>query len=404
MRINFNRILQKADKKLINAIIGGTLILLVIMGIGRFAYTPIFPLMQQELFFTIQQAGYLASINYLGYLLGALLASVISWKDRKTFFLRVSLILSILATMLMGLSEHFLLWLFLRFLAGLTSGLAFVLVSSIIMDLLASRQMPMLSGVFYSGVGIGIFLSGTLVPLLNLWAGWQGAWIGLGLLSTIFTLISWNKVVEEKNTVYQSIEIIPLKTDRTIPLFNLILAYTSQGLGYIITGTFLVAITMENAKGLADFPSLPWAVVGLAAAPSCIIWSMAAKRWGRTTSLIVAFLLQAIGIVLPIIFKNIFGTLLGGLLFGGTFMGIVTLVMSAARDMYPEESNRLIGALTFTYGLGQIFGPVIAGWLTTKTGNYNLALIFASTTLVFGAFTLAIGNKKEGRYPRPSVS
>src|ERR1700679_333376 len=56
----------------------GTLALASAMGIGRFSLTPIMPLMQQDLGLTLPQGGWLATGNYLGYLLGALICAALA--------------------------------------------------------------------------------------------------------------------------------------------------------------------------------------------------------------------------------------------------------------------------------------------------------------------------------------
>jgi MFS family permease len=119
-------------------LIGGILALIIAMGIGRFAYTPILPLMQNDVSISNAVAGYLASSNFAGYLFGAVAAGMIPWR-RRTFFFRASLIISILTTACMGLSHSYLFWFTLRFLSGLSSAFVFVLSSGIVLDKLTAR-------------------------------------------------------------------------------------------------------------------------------------------------------------------------------------------------------------------------------------------------------------------------
>ncbi|WML29049.1 YbfB/YjiJ family MFS transporter [Neobacillus sp. OS1-32] len=138
-------------------LIGGIFSLMIAMGIGRFAYTPILPLMQEALTFTDSVAGYLASSNYAGYFVGAILTGVLPLKKHKTFYLRVSLVASIITTCMMGLTQAYILMLIIRFISGVASAFIFVLASSIVLDKLASAGKTNWSGYFYSGVGFGIF-------------------------------------------------------------------------------------------------------------------------------------------------------------------------------------------------------------------------------------------------------
>jgi len=118
------------------SLLAGTFTLLIIMGLSRFAFTPIFPIMQQEIGFSDQFAGFLASINYVGYLLGTVFAGYWNWKGDRTSPLKLFLLINALSIVLMGVSDNYTLWYILRFTAGLTAGIVFVLISSITMKLL----------------------------------------------------------------------------------------------------------------------------------------------------------------------------------------------------------------------------------------------------------------------------
>ena len=86
------------------------------MGIGRFAFTPILPMMQDDAGLSIARGSWLASANYVGYFLGALWATV--HRVRSPLAIRAALLVIGLATLAMGLVEQFAAWLVLRMLAG----------------------------------------------------------------------------------------------------------------------------------------------------------------------------------------------------------------------------------------------------------------------------------------------
>lgn len=375
-------------------LIGGIFSLIIAMGIGRFAYTPILPLMQNDLSFSNAVAGFLATSNYAGYLVGAILAAIIPLKQHRTISLRASLLISILTTAFMGLLHSYGVWYIIRFLSGVASAFVFVLASSIVLDQLAAKNKSNWSGVFYGGVGLGIFLSGLLTPILNNFFHWKGVWIGFALISIILAAFVWiwlkdtphPHLVEQKmNKVNAAPQYAAAKW---LPL--LIIAYGLEGLGYIVTGTFIVSIS-ENVPSFNGDATLVWMVVGLAAVPSCILWSSLAKKWGFVKCLVLAMTFQALGIALPVISMSQISLVASALLFGATFMGITTLATTLARQMKAANSSQIIGYLTAVYAVGQMIGPTIAGVLSTITHDFNAALLGAAGVVLAGAILLLKG-------------
>jgi predicted MFS family arabinose efflux permease len=381
----------------IYAVIGGIAAFIIVMGIGRFAYTPILPHLQDAVRLTDEMAGYLASANYFGYLLGALMAGISQWKKGKTFNLRFYLVINILATIAMGLTDHYLLWFFFRFMSGLTSGLVFVLASSIVLDVLALTNHSTWSGIFYSGVGIGILISGLMVPVLDHYFSWRGSWLGLGAFSIFigvlpFLWLKENTSTEIKHSIITSTQIS--RNQGILPW--LIASYGCEGMGYSVSGTFLVAL-VQGIPSLSHIPSISWVFVGIAAIPSCMIWALVAKKYCNLTALQFAFFAQIVGVILPAVLINSYGALIGSILFGATFMGITTLVVSEGRKIAPNRSSKVIGYLTCVYGIGQMIGPSVAGILIAKSGNYHSSLFFAASVLVCGMLLLAVGQVKAAR-------
>lgn len=372
-------------------LIGGIFSLIIAMGIGRFAFTPILPLMQKDLSLSNTTAGYIASSNYAGYLLGAILAGAIPFKKYRTNLLRVSLIISILTTGLMGLTYSNLLWNVLRFLSGFASAFVLVLASGIVLDKLAAIRKTSWSGLFYGGVGLGIFLSSLMIPSLNHLFRWEGTWIGLAVVSGILAIFVWiwldesPNVVKKKNKQDMIVKVPPTKW-----LIWLIIAYGLEGLGYIVTGTFIVSIA-EKTSYFHNGATLVWMMVGLAAIPSCLIWSLLAKKWGYIKSLVLAMALQSLGIAMPVFWMSKTSFVISALLFGATFMGITTLATTVGREMNPSDSSRTIGILSAIYALGQLIGPTLAGVLSSFTHDFNAAFIGAACIVFFGAILLLSG-------------
>ena len=363
---------------------GGILLLVVAMGISRFAFTPLLPFMRVDEGLSFQEAGWLASSNYVGYFVGALGAGFIY--RRKKGFLLSNVLLNTVSIIGMGLTHSFALWIVLRFIAGVTSGFIFVLTSSIIMDYLAKHLLTRWSGYAFSGIGIGIAISGLCVPFIETRFLWEGTWIGLGLLSTTFillTLLLWRHIV------VQDSERVAKTADTNIWrgfMPWLIIAYGLEGLGYIITGTFLVDI-IYNIENLRGYASYSWVVVGIAAAPSAPFWMAMMSRFKPIHVMFVAYILQVFGIVLPVLSQTVWSVLLSAFLYGCTFVGIVTLATGYGRQLFPRQSGSVVSILTTFYAVGQIIGPIIASRLEGHFNTFKAPLLFASS-IVFCALLI----------------
>ncbi|MGM9944634.1 MAG: YbfB/YjiJ family MFS transporter [Lysinibacillus sp.] len=365
---------------------GGILLLVVAMGISRFAFTPLLPFMRVDEGLSFQEGGWLASSNYVGYFVGALGAGFIH--RRKKGFLLSNVLLNVISIIGMGLTHSYGLWIVLRFIAGVTSGFIFVLTSSIIMDYLAKHLLTRWSGYAFSGIGIGIALSGLSVPFIETRFLWEGTWIGLGLLSTTFILLT---LVLWRHIVIQDSERVVKTADTNIWrgfMPWLIIAYGLEGLGYIITGTFLVDI-VYNIENLRSYASYSWVVVGIAAAPSAPFWMAMMSRFKPIHVMFVAYILQVFGIVLPVLSQTVWSVLLSAFLYGCTFVGIVTLATGYGRQLFPRQSGAVVSILTTFYAVGQIIGPIIASRLEGHFNTFKAPLLFASS-IVFCALLILI--------------
>lgn len=372
----------------------GFLVLLVAMGIGRFAYTPLLPPMMSEYGFGAEEAGLLASLNYLGYLVGAFVAAALCRALGDMRLLMLGLSLSVLTTAGTGFSHFYPLVALFRSLAGLASGFCFVAISGMVLSALARQGRDNLAGLFYAGVGSGIVLAGLLaVPLVD-YFGAAGAWIVLGLLSASLSFFARRLLHGSHQQTLSNQTSVPAPLPRSGRFVRLTAAYGLEGFGYIITGTFLVAAarTTFDSAGAAGV----WIVAGCAAIPSALLWSLAARRYGTLRPLVAAYVLQAIGIVLPVFFPQPAGVLMGAILFGGTFMGIVGLALASGGAMLPSARGRVIGLMTGVYGIGQIIGPSVAGVIAARTGSFDLSLVIAAAAVSAGALLLlpdAFGRK-----------
>ena len=158
----------------------------------------------------------------------------------------------------------------------------------------------------------------------------------------------------------------------------LLTSYTLEGIGYIIAGTFLVAAINETASGPAGTSA--WIVVGLAAVPSTALWARLGRRWSRSALLMVALLVQAVGIALPAVLPTVAAALISAALFGATFLGVANLAIALGTELRVPHA---VAVLTTGYSLGQIVGPLAVGPLLHN--GYHQALLVSAGVVALAA-------------------
>lgn len=368
-------------------LLGGMLGMMVAMGIGRFAFTPIIPLMQRDLGISHSLAGGVASLNYIGYLAGALVCAVWPRVLRSVLVNLGALITCIATTLLMGLTLSSQWWGSLRLLAGFASAVLFVLIAIEVSESLARYRHSRWGSALYGGIGLGIALSGAVVSFLDRIGGWGMAWLGMGGLSIILAFAGI-VIAGKRNISLDVTDPGEKPAGRLSGIARLATAYFLEGFGYIISATFLVTM-IAHTPGLEGFAPWSWVAVGLAAAPSTILWQRVAIRIGVRHALTAAYLLQTFGILLSIGGGSPFRAGLAAVIFGGTFLGIVSLVMAEGGRRSGTEGRRAAAVLTACFGAGQVIGPPMAGLLADQQGGFALPLLIAAIAVAIGGALVA---------------
>ena len=374
---------SSSNNQALRVLLGGMLGMMVAMGIGRFAFTPILPLMQRDLAMTHTVAGWLAGLNYLGYLIGAIFCTVDSRPLRFRFFTGGILVLSIATTLAMGLTTADVWWGILRLTGGIASAVLFIIISAEVAEALAGSRYRHWAGLLYGGIGLGIAFSGLLVPVLDLFGDWALAWIGMGVSAFMLAVLGLG-LARQRGHVQAVASAQGLCRGGLQPLWLLAAAYFFEGLGYVVSATFLVAI-IALTPGLKTWAAYSWVAVGLAALPSTLFWPYLARRIGRKEALLAAYILQATGILASIWADTMIEVLFAAASFGGTFLGIVALTLAEGSLRLPKESRRAAAFLTVWFGIGQVLGPIVAGILADRQSGFTIPLALAGACVIAGA-------------------
>ena len=387
---------MNARRQRFRVLAAGIFALMLGLGVARFSYTPLLPLMQQQAGLGVAEAGWLAALNYAGYLLGALIAANISDLVLKDRLYRAGLVLAVFTTAMMGLSNDPAVWIISRFVAGLTSAAALLLGTGLILNwLMRHDQRPEL-GIHFAGIGLGIASCSAFAWLMAGQLDWREQWFAMTALGTLLLVpaLAWLPPADPTpmSRSGQKLEDAPPS-----PLFLKLFmaAYFCAGFGFVVSTTFIVAI-VEHLPGLAGQGKLAFLALGIGAAPACINWDLIARRSGELNALILAAVLQIVGILLPLQ-GSLPATILGALLFGSTFVGMVSLVLTMAGRYYPTRPAKMMGKMTISYGCAQIIGPALTGWIGTRLGSYDAGLYVAAGVMLVGTGLLFVLKAVERR-------
>lgn len=356
------------------------------MGIGRFAFTPVWPLMAQESGLTLAQGSWLASANYAGYLLGALAAIV--WPVRR---LRGTLAASLAAVALLTLAMPFghglAVWCVLRLAAGYASASAFICVAAWRPVPAGDAREANVSAITYAGVGAGIALTGlACLALAAYGTSANTQWIALGGLAAVLSAAAWVKLRRQAAPAPVHAA-AALAGNLPTGMRRLALHYGIFGMGYIIPATFLPAMAKEIIPDPAIF-GWAWPLFGLAAALSCLLVPRLGRGRDHRQVWRGAQALMALGMLAVSIWHHIAAVILAALLVGGTFMVITQAGMLAARRGAGAAAPRAAAIMTAAFATGQILGPLLASWAARWGAGLPQVLAASAVLLAFSAWQL----------------
>ena len=361
------------------------------MGIGRFAYTPLLPLMQDRHALTLAQAGTLASSNYLGYLLGAL--ACVAFDPAPRTAARLGLVAVALTTLAMGLTASYPVWLGLRLAAGVASAFVLVGVSSWTLGALAREGRSADAGWMFCGIGLGICLAG----LIGLAVGATGGdpalgWLGLGTLAGAVAGLAWRPLSRPEPVAGSATAPgVPLARGEAL---RLVACYGVFGYGYILPATFLPAL----ARAMVADPwlyGLTWPVFGLAAALSTALAARLLRRVSPRGLWVGCLVVMALGVAVGALFSGLAALIVAAVCVGATFVVATLAGLQEARRLAGRAAPRLMAAMTAAFAFGQLVGP-----LTLRAGGpiahaIYLPSLAAAALLLASALLLLLG-------PRPA--
>ena len=365
------------------------------LGIGRFAYTPLLPEMVAAYGWDFAQAGDLASVNFLGYLIGALLARAAAESRLIHVWIACSLMASAGTTYLGAEATSYVAWLAVRAASGIASAYCLVTVTTLVMRALAQSGpgAAKWDSVHFSGVGIGMVLSILVVANPALVAT---HWANLGALSALLLAIAWFLLGRIRAPVAAARTAAANVVEDSRALWGLIVGYGLFGFGYVVSATFIVAIADVHPDLGEIKPMQVWLVAGCALIPSVPVWVLCAERIGLMRTLQIAYLLEAVGVLLTVFGGSVWLLFAGAVCLGGTFAAITALGLSAAGRIAPSRAAFAISTMTVAFAVGQLLGPAVAGRMADAFGSFVWPSALACALLVIAALLVSSREPESG--------
>jgi predicted MFS family arabinose efflux permease len=376
------------------------------MGIARYSLTPMLPHMQAQLGVSETLAGFLAGLNYWGYLTGLFIVWLVSDLRAKDFFYRYGLFVAALATAVMAAHDSPVVWFASRFFAGVSSATGFMLGTGLILNWLHHHGYKQELGIHFSGLGLGIIVSALVVDYTSaeslLGFNWRLQWVSLSAIGFVLFIPAFLLLPLPKEDEIEMSRMDDLGTENVLPsskwLWLMQAAYFCAGFSNTVNTTFTSLIT--ELQPLTGYGERMWLIAGLAACMAPFVWARIATALGSLTALKIAFGFAVVGNMVLASAHGLLTTVVGVSIFGFTFMGIVSLTLTTVGKLYGRKATQVMARLTLGYCIAQIISPIMSGTLADLTGSFRTPLYIVSLIMLVGMVCLLLlrsENKKMNR-------
>jgi MFS family permease len=376
------------------AVLAGFCASLVGIGLARFAYSPLLPAIIGAHWFGASMAAYLGAANLAGYLVGALLGRPLAVKMGSVATLRAMMALATLAFFTCAFPVSFVWFFSWRFLSGVSGGALMVLAAPAVLPHVLPSRRGLAGGVIFMGVGVGVVVSGTLVPLL-LQRSLQDTWMGLGLISLVLTMIAWGGWPGQPAThaapVVHHRHAAPSRTLRA-----LYVEYALNAAGWVPHMIFLVDFVARGlGQGLqvgAEF----WVLFGVGATAGPLFAGALADKVGFSRALRLAFVLEIVGVAIPALGLVGSWLIVSSVVVGAFVTGTVPLVLGRVHELlahHPAQQGPAWRTATVAFAVCQAVAAYGLSFVFAHGGgNYRELFAVGTAAMVLAlAIDIAVG-------------
>lgn len=383
------------------ALLGASLVVIASFGLARFSYSLLLPFMKTSLGWTSGEAGLLATMNFVGYVCGAVLVgqATARFGPRKTIL--GALAANGLSLYLTGTARSLLALASMRVISGAASAFGYLPVFQVIASHYPTQRRGAANGIAIGAAGLSIFLMGLLLPAI---VGpntekWPEGWKILGIAVLVVLLLAYLTVTPRPSgadTGYRSASNSSQSSNLISPadrsLKELAALYFLFGLSYTIYTTFFVDFLVSEAGLPVATAGGIWSLVGLTSIFGAPIFGGISDRFGRANTLMLSLTLQAVAIAVPL-WRSEFLLLsapISTVVYGLTSLATPTIVSALCADLYGKERvSSVLGRLTVVLGVGQILGPLVGGFAHDLAHTYAMSFGI-SAAIMLGAILATV--------------
>jgi len=360
------------------AIFAGLCASLVGIGLARFAYTPLIPPMIEAHWFVASDVVYLGAANLVGYLVGALLGRPLSRRYGARSALRAMMVLTSLAFFACAFPLSvgwFFVW---RLLSGVSGGVIMVLAASSVLPHVPAARKGMASGAIFLGIGVGIAMSGTLVPLL-LDVGMRATWLGLGVLSLLLTIASWAcwpHAVHTHPPAGQAA--VTMEAGARSELMLLYVQYALMAVGLVPLMMFLVDYVARGLGWGSHEAALFWIFYGVGAMIGPMAYGWMSDRLGASATSHLMTWLQIGAVMLMMFSTHHLVLMLATLVIGSYPPGVPPITLARLHRILPGDAhgqNIVWSKATTVFALTQALAGYGYSYLFAQSGGDHRILM-----------------------------
>lgn len=390
---------QQQHKAYIVPALTGFATLLIGIGMGRYGYPPLIPALINQHWFTVSQADYLGAANLTGYIVGSICGAYFSRYIPAVTLIKLCIVITALTFVGCAYPLAFPLYFTLRLTAGVTGGILMVNTAPTLFQYTPAAKKGTVGGFIFAGVGMGMALAGTLIPLLVAKSLYL-TWMAFALMALILLVLTWKGWPTGSNKKHLRIEKSTFFRKNPLwskPIFLLMISYACNSIGFVPHTVFWVDfISRGLGQGIA-IGTQYWVLLGLSAAVGPLLSGYIADKMGFAKSIRLSLLVKSVGVVLPLLSTASWSLALSSICVGSLALGIVSLAAGRTAELVePAYQKSVWSAMTITYSVSHALTAYLLTYLFSVYHSFYMLFVIAAITLLIGSVTDYLSSRSAG--------